>query len=153
MRELGRRTRAAALGLKVAGLAAGLLSVTLAFGFIYDELTFLSGARGLDVGDVIVVLAAIALALSGVALVAQLPESFRARFRRLPQAIGKTRPVYGLGTMLAVGVGATLGSPLFILIPENILQYEVVSVASLLLAAALSVAMAKVYSDMYRATR
>ena len=55
--------------------------------------------------------------------------------------------------MLAVGIGATLGSPLFILIPENILQYEVVSVASLVLATILSVAMAKVYPDMYRTSR
>ncbi len=55
--------------------------------------------------------------------------------------------------MLSVGIGATLGSPLFILIPENILQYEVVSVVSLILATVLSVAMAKVYSDMYRVSQ
>ena len=153
MQGLGRRTRAAALTLKVAGLVVGAFSITFAIGFIYDELTFLSGEGGTDLGDVLVVLAAIALALSGVALVAQLPESFWARFRRIPEAVGRTRPVYGLGTMLAVGVGATLGSPLFILIPENILQYEVVSIVSLVLATILSVAMAKVYSDMYRVSR
>ncbi len=153
MQRLGPKTRAAALSLKVAGLAVGVFSVCFALGFVYDELTFLSGEGGTNLGDVLVVLAAIALALSGVALVAQLPESFRARFRRLPGSVGKARPVYGLGTMLAVGVGATLGSPLFILIPENILQYEVVSIASLILATILSVAMAKVYSDMYRTSR
>jgi len=150
---LGPRTRAAALGLKVAGLAVGVFSVCFALGFLYDELNFLSGEGGINLGDVLVVLAAIALALSGLALVAQLPESFRARFRRFPESIGKARPVYGLGTMLAVGIGATLGSPLFILIPENILQYEFVSIASLVLATILSVAMAKVYSDMYRTSR
>lgn len=107
----------------------------------------------MNLGDVLVVLAAISLALSGAALIAQLPESLWARFRRLPVSVGRRRPVYGLGTMLAVGIGATLGSPLFILIPENILQYEAVSVASLILATALSVAMAKVYSDMYRASK
>ena len=153
MKRLGSRTRAAALGLKVAGLVVGVFSVCFALGFIYDELTFLSGEGGINLGDVLVVLAAIALALSGVALVAQLPESFRARFRRFPESIGQAKPVYGLGTMLAVGIGATLGSPLFILIPENVLQYEVVSIASLLLATILSVAMAKVYSDMYRTSR
>ena len=153
MQRLGPRTRAAALGLKVAGLAVGVFSICFALGFLYDELTFLSGEGGINLGDVLVVLAAIALALSGLALVAQLPESFRARFRRFPESIGKARPVYGLGTMLAVGIGATLGSPLFILIPENILQYEFVSIASLILATILSVAMAKVYSDMYRTSR
>ena len=153
MKRLGPRTRAAALTLKVAGFLVGVFSVCFALGFIYDELTFLSEEGGINMGDVLVVLAAIALALSGVALVAQLPESFRARFRRFPESIGRARPVYGLGTMLAVGIGATLGSPLFILIPENILQYEVVSIASLALASILSVAMAKVYSDMYRTSR
>ena len=153
MKRLGPRTRAAALTLKVAGFLVGVFTVCFALGFIYDELTFLSGEGGINLGDVLVVLAAIALALSGVALVAQLPESFRARFRRFPESIGRARPVYGLGTMLAVGIGATLGSPLFILIPENILQYEVVSIASLVLASVLSVAMAKVYSDMYRTSR
>ena len=52
--------------------------------------------------------------------------------------------------MLAVGLGATLGSPLFILIPLNIIQYEFVSLGSLVLATILSILMAKVYADMYR---
>jgi len=153
VKALNQRVRVAALGLKIVGLGVGVLSVTFALGFIYDELNFLAGEGGTDIGDVLVVLAAISLALSGVALVAQLPESFRAKFRRLPESMGRRRPVYGLGTMLAIGIGATLGSPLFILIPENILQYEVVSVASLVLATVLSVAMAKVYSDMYVASK
>jgi amino acid transporter len=153
VKALNPRVRATALGLKVVGLAVGVLSVTFALGFIYDELTFLTAEGGTDLGDVLVVLAAVSFALSGVALIAQLPESFRARFRRFPESIGRRRPVYGLGTMLAVGIGATLGSPLFILIPENILQYEVVSVASLIIASVLSVAMAKVYSDMYRVSK
>ena len=51
--------------------------------------------------------------------------------------------------MLAIGLGATLGSPLFILIPLNIIQFELVSVGSLVLATILSVLMAKVYADMY----
>ncbi len=131
----------------------GILVVVVALAYVYDELTFLGGAGGINVGDVVVMLAAIALGLSGVALIAQLPESLRARFNRLPAAIGKRRPVYGFGTMLSVGVGATLGSPLFILIPENMMQYEVVSVASLIIATGLSVAMAKVYADMYRASK
>ena len=153
MKALNPRVRIAALALKVSGLAVGILALVIALGFVYDELGFLSVEGNTNLGDVLVVLASISLALSGAALVAQLPESFWARFRRIPQTIGSRRPVYGLGTMLAVGIGATLGSPLFILIPENILQYEVVSVASLVLATILSVAMAKVYSDMYRTSQ
>lgn len=59
------------------------------------------------------------------------------------------KPVYGFVTVLAVGVGSTLGSPLFMLIPLNIVQYEIVSLGSLVLATVLSVLMAKVYADMY----
>ena len=153
MKALNPRVRIAALALKVSGLAVGVLAVVIALGYVYDELSFLSVEGSTNLGDVLVVLASVSLALSGAALVAQLPESFWARFRRIPEKIGSRRPVYGLGTMLAIGIGATLGSPLFILIPENILQYEVVSVASLILATLLSVAMAKVYSDMYRTSK
>ena len=46
-------------------------------------------------------------------------------------------------TILAIGIGSTLGSPLFLLIPLNIVEYEIVSVVSLVLAAILSLAMAK----------
>jgi hypothetical protein len=150
---LSPKIRIAALALKTVGLVVGALLAAFALGYVYDELTIVSGPGGVNVGDVLAVLAGVALVFSGGALIAQLPESLLARFRRLPQAAMRRRPVYGLGTMLSVGVGATLGSPLFILIPENILQYEVVSILSLLLATLLSVAMAKVYSDMYRTSK
>lgn len=141
------------LGFKALGVAVGVATLALALGLAYDDLTYLQRTASYGLGDVIVMLGAIALAISGVALIAQLPESLRARFRRLPDVVGKRRPVYGFGTMLAVGIGATLGSPLFILIPENIQTYEVVSVVSLVLATILSVAMAKVYADMYRTSK
>ena len=43
MKELGRQTRAAALSLKVVGLAVGVFSLLVSLGFVYDELTFLTG--------------------------------------------------------------------------------------------------------------
>ena len=141
--------RAGALALKVVGSVLGAVIIAVSLAFVFDEVRCLSQAGGADLADVIVILASIASVFAGCALVAQLPESLRVRFRRIPGSAAKRRPVYGLGTMIAVGVGATLGSPLFILIPENVMQYEIVSVVSLLLAALLSVAMAKVYSDMY----
>jgi len=147
------RVRLAALGLKALGVAVGIVILILSLGVAYDDLIHLQRTGALGPGDVVVVLGAVALAISGVALIAQLPESLRARFRKLPDVVGKRRPVYGFGTMLAIGIGATLGSPLFILIPENILSYEVISILSLILATVLSVAMAKVYSDMYRKSK
>ncbi|MDA4128736.1 MAG: APC family permease [Thaumarchaeota archaeon] len=142
------RNRFAALTVKLLGLGVGVVSVSLALAYLFDDATFLVGTGRTQLGDVIAVLASASLAFTGAALIAQLPESFRVRFRRIPTAIQR-KPVYGLGTMLAVGIGATLGSPLFILIPENIVQYTIVSLGSLVLAAILSVGMAKVYSDMY----
>jgi amino acid transporter len=150
---LGQSLRSAALGLRVVGFAAGVLAVAVSVAYVYDELVYLTGVGNTNLGDVIVVLGAVSLGLSGCALMAQLPDALRARFRNVPGYVVKRRPVYGFGTMVAIGVGATLGSPLFILIPENISQYEIVSVASLVLATLLSVAMAKLYSDMYKVTK
>jgi amino acid transporter len=149
---LSNRTRLAALALKTVGLTVGVASVVFALGFSYDEVTHLASGADYGVGDVVTMLAAAALVFAGVALIAQLPESLKARFRRIPE-VGRRKPVYGFGTMVAVGVGATLGSPLFILIPLNIEQYKVVSLLSLMLAAVFSVAMAKVYSDMGRESK
>jgi amino acid transporter len=136
-----------ALGLKLATVAVGVVAALYATGFLYDYLGYLSG-RSAGLGDVVVVIAAVSVAFSGLSLAASLPDSVRARFRR-PQRIQRKSQVYGFWTILAVGIGATLGSPLFILIPQNVVQYEFVSVGSLLLAAALSVLMAKVYANMY----
>jgi amino acid transporter len=146
MRRPDRRVQLAALGLKTTGLAVGILAIALSMGYAFDELTHLAGTGIYGVGDVVAILSVVSLTLAGTALVAQLPESLKARFSRMP-TVAQSQPVYGFGTMVAVGVGATLGSPLFILIPLNVEQYEVISVLSLLLATILSVAMAKLYSD------
>ena len=137
-----------ALAVKVVALAVGLGATAFATGYLYDEAAFISLQSSISLGEVIVAVAAMSLALTGVALVSSLPDSLRVRFRRPPR-VKKTNPVYGFGTILAVGVGATLGSPLFILIPQNIVQYEFVSLGSLVIATVLSILMAKVYADMY----
>jgi amino acid transporter len=141
-----------ALAVKIVALVAGLGVTTYATGYLYDELSYIAQQRSTSLGEVIVAVAAVSLALTGVALVASLPESLRIRFRR-PRKVQRANPVYGFGTVLAVGVGATLGSPLFILIPQNVVQYEFVSLGSLVIAMVLSVLMAKVYSDMYSESR
>lgn len=76
------------------------------------------------------------------------PLSLRVRFFR-PRVTGKPNPVYGFFIVLSIGVGSTLGSPLFILIPENALQYGIISTISLLVAAGTSLIMARVYNDIY----
>jgi hypothetical protein len=144
--------RLGALAVKIVALVLGLGVTTYATGYLYDEVVYISQQGAPSLGEVIVAVAAMSLALTGVALIASLPDSLRVRFRR-PAKVERPNPVYGFGTVLAVGVGATLGSPLFILIPQNIIQYEFVSVGSLVIATVLSILMAKVYSDMYMESR
>ncbi len=76
------------------------------------------------------------------------PLSLRVHFSR-PRVTGKSRPVYGFFIVLSIGIGSTLGSPLFILIPENALQFGIISTISLLVAAGTSLIMARVYNDVY----
>jgi amino acid transporter len=150
--RISRRLRLAALSMKTIGFAFGAGASGFALVSVYFELAHLAGGGDLGAGDVVVLLAMISLAFSGTALMAQLPDSLKARFRRAPH-IARSKPVYGFGTMVAVGVGATLGSPLFILIPLNIEQYEFVSLLSLALATVFSVTMAKVFADMSKRSR
>jgi len=147
----GRR-RLGALAFKVVALCVGLGVAAYATGYLYDEVAYVSQQKATSLGEVIVAVAAMSLALTGVALIASLPDSLRVRFRR-PGKVRHANPAYGFGTILAVGVGATLGSPLFILIPQNVIQYEFVSLGSLVIATVLSVLMAKVYADMYDESR
>jgi amino acid transporter len=144
--------RLAALAVKITAFVAGLGVTAYATGYLYDEVVYISQQSVTSLGEVMVAVAAMSLALTGVALIASLPDSLRVRFRR-PGRIEHPNPVYGFGTVLAVGVGATLGSPLFILIPQNIIQYEFVSLGSLVIATVLSVLMAKVYAGMYSESR
>ena len=149
MRSPAARVRAFGLTLKAVGLAVGAVSLAFSLAYAYEEIQAFASGGNYGVGDVVLMLAVAALSFSGIALIAQLPESLKARFSRVPR-VDLPKPVYGFGTMLAIGVGATLGSPLFILIPLNVEQYEVVSFLSLFIAAIFSVAMARVYSNLGR---
>jgi hypothetical protein len=111
-------------------------------------LSFCVKARHIRSGRSVFAFSGIVLISSGALLTLSIPTSLRVRFKRA-RLKEKTNYVYGFGSTLAIGIGATLGSPLFVLIPENIVQYEFVSLGALVLATALSVFMAKVYSDMY----
>ena len=54
---------------------------------------------------------------------------------RLPRLRFNLSHGYGFTTALAIGLGATLGSPLFVLVPLNVLQYGILSIGSLIIAA------------------
>ncbi|HEY4822936.1 MAG TPA: APC family permease [Candidatus Bathyarchaeia archaeon] len=69
---------------------------------------------------------------------------------RLPRLRFNLSHGYGFTTALAIGLGATLGSPLFVLVPLNVLQYGILSIGSLIIAASISVVIAHLYTRMYR---
>lgn len=95
------------------------------------------------------IVAAIASIVTGITLVSIVPESFRVKFRR-PPFRPQMKPTYGFVTLLSIGIGATIGSPLFIILPVNIVQYAYVSTISLVIAGSLSFLISRIYSGMYR---
>ncbi len=140
--------RSTAYVFKLLTTLVGLVVVVVSLGYLFNEYSYLQSQASASIVDIVTIIAIFGTALSGIALIASFANALRARFPTRKTTI-QVKPTYGFGTLLAVGLGATLGSPLFILIPLNIMQYEFVSLGSLVLATILSVLMAKVYADMY----
>ncbi len=141
----GARLVAAVLGLVV--LLVSVYGLVGEFASLRD-----AGLDAFTARDAAVFVGLLAALLSGGLLVGTAAPRMRIRFPALP-ADRPSRPVYGFTTVLAIGIGSTLGSPLFLLIPLNVMEYEVISVLSLVLATVLSVAMAKNNADSYRVLR
>ncbi|MGC8609314.1 MAG: APC family permease, partial [Thermoplasmata archaeon] len=91
-------------------------------------------------------IASIAVLLSMV-LISEFFSSVHVKFRR-PSLKETKNPVYGFVTLFAIGLGTTIGSPLFILIPENVYQYVYVSLISLTIAVGMSFLLAYLYAKM-----
>ena len=132
----------------------GVSLILLAAYYFAGELTHIraAGLGTFTVRDAAASVGMLALTFAGALLVAFFPVPRRLR---LPQRKSHEapKPVYGFGTILAIGIGSTLGSPLFLLIPLNVVQYEIVSILSLVLATLLSLAMAKIYARNYTILR
>jgi amino acid transporter len=142
--------RRIAISYKAIVALIGIGILILAIAYAANEISYVTKfeVQFPSLADAIFVIGILAASLSATTLASSLPNSLRIKFRR-PKLREISGYKYGFGTVLAVGIGATLGSPLFILIPLNVMQYELVSVLSLILATILSVLMAKVYANMY----
>ena len=125
----------------------GVLLMLYSILYIRNQLGYLIIKGGLSYGDIVTLIGGIACLLSGITLSVLLPESLRVKSWR-PARKAVPQPVYGFGTVLAIGIGATMGSPLFILIPLNVVEYSFVSISSLIAAALLTFLVAKLYADM-----
>lgn len=141
-----------AVGVKLVSAIVGAVLIVLSLGYFVNEFGYLINSGFPGLADIVIIIAILGALLSGIALSAELPNSLRVRFRRLPSR-RKPERVYGFGTVLAIGIGATLGSPLFILIPLNVVQYQISSIGSLIIATIISVLMARIYGRNYLITK
>ncbi len=131
---------AAVVGAGVTFFAADYILGTIAGYFVKGDIVLYAP---------IVLLSFFAALVTGVQLISSLTGALKVKFTR-PVRRSVSRPLLGFFSVLSIGMAATIASPLFVLVPENILQYELVSIASLVISATLSTLMAKNYGSMYR---
>lgn len=149
MASMKRAIRRLAFAYKI---AAAILGAGITF-FAADYL--LGTIAGFFVrGDVVLyapifLLSLFAALITGIQLISSLTGSFTVRFIR-PVRRAVSKPILGFFSVLSIGLAATIASPLFVLVPENVMQFELISIASLIISATLSTLMAKNYGTMYR---
>ena len=141
--------RSSVIAFKIITVVIGIIFIVVSATILYGSSGMFLGTSKIQFSGTILLFAALASLVSGITLVVILPESVKVRFAR-PRARTQPNPTYGFVTLLAIGVGATIGSPLFIILPVNIVQYAIVSILSLILAGALSLGIARIYSFMYK---
>ncbi|AKA48220.1 hypothetical protein IX51_02875 [uncultured archaeon] len=105
-------------------------------------------------GDVVLyapvfLLSLFAALITGIELISSLTGSIKVRFIR-PVRRAVSKPILGFFSVLSIGMAATIASPLFVLIPENVMQFELISIASLIISATLSTLMARNYGTLYK---
>jgi len=151
MADASRALRATARVAHVLTAALGVVVLVVAAYGMAGEINALrvEGMETFSVRDAAAFVGLLAALLSGSLLLGSAVPRIRIRLPARPLA-PEDHPVYGFTTILAIGIGSTLGSPLFLLLPLNVIEYEIVSILSLTLAAILSIAMAKNNSDSYR---
>ncbi len=135
------------LSLKYVSLAVGLgIAVFSAF-IIMGSVHAYSSIGKLSLNGGVEIFASLAALITGVSLISVFIGAQKIGFVK-PVSKRITNPVYGFSTLLALGIGSTIGSPLFIILPVNIVQFAYVSIISLAIPAVLSFLLAKVYSSM-----
>jgi len=147
MRKLQVSRTGIVLGFKIGAVSVGVIFLLMGISYLLTIVNLILEGYPFNIELVFTIVAFLGCTVSGSALIISLPESLRVKFKK-PEIKGMARPTYGFVTLMAVGIGSTIGSPLFVIIPENIMEYSILSIGSLLIAAALSVLMAKVYHDM-----
>jgi amino acid transporter len=137
------------------GLTLIILSVFLIASILESSAGLGAGTASVQFVSFYELILYLCILAGGVTLVHSVTRSIRIRvpsstFLRMPKLARKEPYRYGFFAALSLGLGATIGSPLFVLIPLNVVQYGFVSIASLLIAAVISLLVARLYGRMYR---
>ncbi len=125
--------------------AIGGLFLLLSLGEIIGLLANTGSGQKGSLAIMFVFLSMLILLACGYVLLMQFPASWKVKFLQRKVKDSK-QVVFGFWSLIAVGVGTTLGSPLFVLIPVNIIQYGFVTIISLILATFFSLGLSLVYS-------
>ncbi len=144
-----------ATSVRFVSLPFGLALVILGLFFIVSVLQVRPDTEAVRFFVFYELLLAFVTLAGGIILVHSITRNVRIRvpsggFFRFPRF--NWQPGYGYGFLaaLGLGLGATLGSPLFVLIPVNVLQFGVLSIAALVVGATISLLLANLYSRMYK---
>ncbi len=135
------------LSLKILSLSMGaVITILCAFILTGSIYTFSLGGK-LTLIEGVEIFSSLSTLIAGVALISIFIRASKMAFVK-PVSKKISKPVYGFSTLLALGIGSTIGSPLFIILPVNIVQFAYVSIISLAIPAVLSFLLAKLYSSM-----
>ena len=133
---------------KLIMLVFGCILLALALPQLLGLVTDPSLLRKAPLTVFIYIVTIFAIIIAAVSLISILPGSMKVKFSK-KKIRENPQTVFGFWTALAVGIGSTLGSPLFVLIPDNILQYAFVTIVSLIAATLVSIGLAIIYSKLY----
>jgi len=135
------------LALKYASLITGIFIAIFAAFIITGSVHTYTSIGKLNINGGIEIFSTMAVLIAGITLISVFISAEKIAFIK-PVSKRTVRPVYGFFTLLALGIGSTIGSPLFIILPVNIVQFAYVSIISLAVPALLSFLLARVYSSM-----
>lgn len=143
------------VSIRFISLLFGLALIILGLFLIVSILGSITGVATSQLVTFYELILSLSILAGGATLVHSVTRSIRIRvpssiFLRLPKFVERDGYRYGFLAALSLGLGATIGSPLFVLIPLNVVQYGFLSIASLLIAAAISLLVARLYGRMYR---
>ncbi len=149
MASMKRAMRKLAFAYKIAAAVVGAGITFFATDYLIGTIAGFFAKGDVVLYAPIFLLSLFAALITGIQLISSLTGSFSVRFIR-PVRRAVSKPILGFFSVLSIGMAATIASPLFVLVPENVMQFELISIASLIISATLSTLMARNYGTLYK---